>query len=35
MGSVRKGSIEHEGTFVSEKGILTGHWEDSSLVLLI
>lgn len=35
MGMIKGGNIEHEGTFVSEKGILTGHWEGSCLVLLI
>lgn len=35
MGCVKGGAIEGEGTFVGEKGILTGHWEDSCLMLLI
>ena len=26
MGCVKRGTIEGEGTFVSEKGIMTGHW---------
>jgi hypothetical protein len=35
MGSLKGGQIENEGTFVSEQGILTGHWEGSCLMLLI
>ena len=35
MGSIKKGQIEHEGTFVGEQGIMTGHWESSNLILLI
>ena len=26
MGAIKRGRIEEEGTFVSESGILTGHW---------
>lgn len=35
MGAMREGSIEREGTFVGEKGILTGHWENNRLLFLI
>lgn len=35
MGLIKNQSIEKEGTFVSEKGIMTGFWENSRLIYLI
>jgi hypothetical protein len=35
MGTMRQGQIEHEGTFVGDKGIFTGYWEESRLIFLI
>lgn len=35
MGTMKNKNLIQEGTFVSQKGIMTGHWEGSKLINLL